>query len=119
MLMNIQLIKNISYLSITVIFGGNSYDLSSGLSKNIKNLLPSFPYTFKFPIKENQRKINVTFTVINDTIKPFDYAKVNLYTLKKNQNHLLKSHIRQQMYPLEIINQNFLFTILCGEDIKI
>ena len=74
--------KNISYLSITVIVGGKSYDLSSGLVKNIKNLLPSFPYTFKVPIKENQRKINVTFLIINDTTKPFDYAKVNLYNSK-------------------------------------
>ena len=80
--------KNISYLSITIYVGGNSYDLSSGLSKNIKNLLPSFPYTFKVPIKENQRKINVTFTIINDTTKPFDYAKVKLYNSKKYLNLL-------------------------------
>ena len=46
--------KNISYLSITIIVGGNAYDLSLGITKNIKNLLPSFPYTFKVPIKENQ-----------------------------------------------------------------
>ncbi len=70
--------KNTSYLSITVIVGGNYYDLSSGLIKNIKNLLPSFPYTFKVPIKENQRKINVTFLIINDTTKPFNYAHVDL-----------------------------------------
>ena len=46
--------ENISYLSITIFVGGNAYDLSLGITKNIKNLLPSFPYTFKVPIKENQ-----------------------------------------------------------------
>ena len=71
--------KNISYLSITVIVGGKSYDLSSGLVKNIKNLLPSFPYAFKVPIKENQRKINVTFLIINDTTKPFRFINIKVF----------------------------------------
>jgi len=70
---------NISYLSIYIVVGGNTYNLSPSLSKNIKNLLPSFPYTFKIPVKENQRKINFTFTIINDTTKPFDYVEVNEY----------------------------------------
>ena len=70
---------NISYLSIYIVVGGNTYNLSPSLSKNIKNLLPSFPYTFKIPVKENQRKINFTFTIINETTKPFDYVEVNEY----------------------------------------
>jgi len=68
--------KIISYLSISTIVGGKAFDLSAGISKNIKNLLPSFPYTFIFPIPKGQSKINVTFTIINDTSKPFDYAEV-------------------------------------------
>jgi len=69
--------KTISYLSITTIVGGKAFDLSTGISKNIKNLLPSFPYTFILPIQKGQSKINVTFTIINDTSKPFDYTEVN------------------------------------------
>ena len=71
--------KNISYLNITTSVGGKFYDFSAGLSKNIKNLLPSFPYTFKVPVKEFQKKLNVTFTILNDTTKPFDYAYVHEY----------------------------------------
>ena len=71
--------KNISYLNITTIVGGNWYDFPAGLSKKFKNLLPSFPYTFKVPVKEFQKKLNVTFTILNDTTKPFDYAYVHEY----------------------------------------
>ena len=78
--------KNISYLSITINVGGNAYYLSPGLPKNIKNLLPSFPYTFRLPVKEYQRKVNVTFTIINDTTKPFDYAYVYEYHLEKGRS---------------------------------
>ena len=77
---------DISYLNITIKIGGNAYDLSPGLSKNIKNLLPSFPYTFIVPVKKYQRKLNVTFTLINDTIKPFDYAYVYEHHLEKGRS---------------------------------
>jgi len=78
--------QNINYLSITINIGGKAYDLSSGLSKNIKNLLPKFPYTFIVPVKKFQRKLNVNFTVINDTIKPFDYAYVYERHLEKGRS---------------------------------
>ena len=84
--------QNISYLSITINIGGKTYDLSPGLSKNIKNLLPSFPYTFIVPVKKYQRKLNVTFTLINDTIKPFDYAYVNEYHLEKGRSPSSTTH---------------------------
>ena len=71
--------KNISYLSITTTVVGRTYDLPAGITKNFKNLLPSFPYTFRVPVKEGQRKINVTFGIINDTTKPFDYAFIKEY----------------------------------------
>ena len=78
--------KNISYLSITTTVGGKSYDLSAGLTKSVKNLQPSCPYTFKIPVKEGQRKINVTFAIINDTTKPFDYAYVYEYHTEKGRS---------------------------------
>ena len=77
--------KNISYLSITTTVGGKFYDLSAGLTKSVRNLLPSFPYTFRLPVKEGQRKINVTLAVINDTTKPFDYAYVDEYPSEKGR----------------------------------
>ena len=78
--------QNIDYLSITINVGGNTYDLSPGLSKNIKNLLPKFPYTFIVPVKKNQRNINVNFTLINETVKPFDYAYVYERHLEKGRS---------------------------------
>ena len=84
--------KNISYLSIAINVGGNAYYLSPGLPKNIKNLLPSFPYTFRLAVKEYQRKVNVTFTIINDTTKPFDYAYVNEYHLEKGRSPSSTAH---------------------------
>ena len=53
--------QNINYLSITINIGGKAYDLSPDLSKNIKNLLPTFPYTFIVPVKKYQRKLNVNY----------------------------------------------------------
>ena len=84
--------QNISYLSITINIGGKAYDLSPGLSKNIKNLLPSFPYTFIVPVEKNQRKLNVNFTIINDTIKPFDYAYVYERHLEKGRSPSSSTH---------------------------
>ena len=84
--------KNISYLSITTTVGGKSYDLSAGLTKSVKNLQPSFPYTFKIPVKEGQRKINVTFAIINDTTKPFDYAYVYEHHTEKGRSSTRQSH---------------------------
>ena len=84
--------KNISYLSITTTVGGKSYDLSAGLTKSVKNLQPSFPYTFKIPVKEGQRKINVTFAIINDTTKPFDYAYVYEYHTEKGRSNTRVLH---------------------------
>ena len=48
--------KNISYLSITTIVGGKSYDLSPGLTKSVKNLLPSFPNLLDFQSKKVKEK---------------------------------------------------------------
>jgi len=89
---HIMINKNISYLSITTTVGGKSYDLSSGLTKSVKNLLPSFPYTFRLPVKEGQRKINVTFAVINDTTKPFDSAYVYEYHSEKGRSSTRALH---------------------------
>ena len=77
---------DISYLNITIKIGGNAYNLTPGLSKNIKSLLPPFPYTFIVPVKKYQRKLNVTFTLINDTIKPFDYTYVYEHHLEKGRS---------------------------------
>ena len=71
--------KNINYLSITIYTGNNTYNLSPGLSKNIKNLLPEFMYYFKVPVQENQRKMNVTFIITNETLRPFDFLDVIEY----------------------------------------
>ena len=54
--------------------------------------MPSFPYTFRLPVKENQRKVNVTFTIINDNTKPFDYAYVNEYHLEKGRSPSSTTH---------------------------
>jgi len=84
--------KNISYLSIRINVGGKAYDLSPGLPKNIKSLLPSFPYTFRLPVKEYQRKVNVTFTIINDTEKPFDYVYINENHREKGRSPSSTTH---------------------------
>ena len=90
---------NISFLSITINIGGKAYDLSPGLSKNIENLLPSFPYTFIVPVSQYQRKINVNFTIINDTIKPFDYAYVYEHHLEKGRSPSSTTHKIEDEFP--------------------
>ena len=108
--------KNISYLNITTSVGGKFYDFSAGLSKNIKNLLPSFPYTFKVPVKEFQKKLNVTFTILNDTTKPFDYAYVNEYHSEKGRSNTGLDHKIANVSPknnnLELSFYYFFFIMI-------
>jgi hypothetical protein len=77
--------KNINYFTITIYTGNNTYNLTPGLSKNIKNLLTEFMYFFKVPVKENQRKINITFIITNTTIRPFDFFDVIEYHSEKGR----------------------------------
>jgi hypothetical protein len=42
-------------------------------------------YFFKVPVKENQRKINITFIITNTTIRPFDFFDVIEYHSEKGR----------------------------------
>ena len=88
--------KDIYYLSITIYTGNNTYNLSPGLSKNIKSLLPEFMYYFKVPVKENQRKMNATFIISNETLTPFDFFDVIEYHSEKGKI----SDITKQTYKI-------------------
>ena len=52
--------------------------------------MPSFPYTFRLPVKEYQRKINANFIIINETIKPFDFSNVIIYHYEKGRSYTTK-----------------------------
>jgi len=82
--MHFSFIKNIYYLCIIPTVGDATFYLSPGISKNIKNLLPSIPYIFQVPLKENQSLINVTFTLINETIKPFNIVTIDEHDTKSS-----------------------------------
>ena len=92
--------KYINYLSITIYTGNNTYILSPGLSKNIKNLLPEFMYYFKVPVQENQRKMNVTFIITNETLRPFDFLDVIEYHSQKGRT----SYITKQTHEISKIS---------------
>ena len=43
---------DVSNFNITTYVGGQTYDLTNGISKTLKNLFPLFPYVFYIPAKK-------------------------------------------------------------------
>ena len=89
---NLYFNKAVSNFNITTSVGGQTYDLTNGISKTFKDLLSSFPYVFFIPAKENQM-INITMTFINATENPFYHAQINEYS-SRNDDWNLDSRYR-------------------------
>ena len=83
---NLYFNEDVSNFNITTYVGGQTYDLTNGISKTLKDLLPLFPYVFYIPAKKNQM-INVTM-IINDTENPFYQAQFKEYSARDDEKEL-------------------------------
>ena len=78
--------KKISYFEAKIECTNGIYDLESGESKKIANIIPGGIYIFYIPAYELQ-KVNVSLSTISTNSKPFDSITAQEYEYRDNSFH--------------------------------